>query len=947
MEAEKGTDLSQDGDGTPRARSGLRLSAFRIPRPTLHISLRPSLRLRRGAGKSVPAEAATPGPRSRGLNLPGWRPSPSVAAICVVVAAVAFMATVTFYASQQFSRRAADTRASSEATSFAAHSGTLATGDAFNGYIEMLRYADDPVVHSKASTQEARVSAMQQLLYLNVNNFSSLTIADRAGLVLATTDPSIVSVADSPTFVKTRANLSPANSDIVLSTPGKAGYIEYTAPLKDEDGTTWGVIIGRADPARIWKGTLGAAVDGSRNVIINSDGLFAAGVPDELLGQPWRGSAVGNGGVSANIAGVSSICGLAPIGKDTQIDVGLNVASCLPTSVIEAEYGHAMGKQGLVTLAAAVLTLVLGGGLLLMLGRGSGAPAMEVRPTVTAADVAEARVAALASTPDTEREAAGAEPVAGNRPEAEAPPEAEPEDLREEPAGGEASEEGVTQAAAPTDEAIEPAGAEAPSEATIERLSEPPPPLAVDALTLIEAYEQRNARLSERLRESVQARLLVASAQAEEAYKLAQAEPEEEQGAADQLHAQAMEELAQLQEQELRAISQELHPTLIRMGLPGALRSLAKEFTEAIAVTLDVDPTADSVGRAAGRAAIPMGQRLTLYRFATEAIRALAGTGAPSCTLALHREEGVLALRVTGMTGDQEGASLDRSAFAASGLAAEAYGGFVAVSRRGEEAMLAMEVPAQPAEELPEVDLVAFEAEAARELAPNDDTERADGGEATSVAPNVTVFTLPSDEADETAGDGEPEQEGDEPAAEADAGDVATPPNVTVFTLTPETGDEAAPDAADPESGPPAPGLATQGADPDLTGALEALRDESADFLEIGLSIDLAQGQDAIDVPQRKTAVELARAAVQALRQAHAQRCSVSVRHSSDTLTVSIIAETDGTPFDAAPIQPVEAAVEALGGYVAVSRRENNVSITAEILAPAISTGAGSSSDAA
>ena len=131
----------------------------------------------------------------------------------------------------------------------------------------------------------------------------------------------------------------------------------------------------------------------------------------------------------------------------------------------------------------------------------------------------------------------------------------------------------------------------------------------------------------------------------------------------------------------------------------------------------------------------------------------------------------------------------------------------------------------------------------------------------------------------------------------------------------------------------------SRGADADLTGALEALRDGSADFLAIALNIELTQGQDAIDVPQRKTTVELARAAVQALRQAHAQRCSMSVKHGSDMLMVSIISETDGTPFDAAPIQPVEAAVEALGGYVAVSRRDNNVSVTAEIMAPSLAAG--------
>ena len=96
--------------------------------------------------------------------------------------------------------------------------------------------------------------------------------------------------------------------------------------------------------------------------------LVAAGVPDELIGQPWQGSPLSNGGVRANIAGLDSICGLALIGKGTQIDKGLNVASCMPVSLIQSEQGRAMGKQGLITLAGAVLASVLAAGALKLLG---------------------------------------------------------------------------------------------------------------------------------------------------------------------------------------------------------------------------------------------------------------------------------------------------------------------------------------------------------------------------------------------------------------------------------------------------------------------------------------------------------------------------------------------------------------------------------------------------
>ena len=50
-----------------------------------------------------------------------------------------------------------------------------------------------------------RANALQQLMYLNTNKFASLTIADRTGIVFATTDSRISSLKDSPTFAETRA----------------------------------------------------------------------------------------------------------------------------------------------------------------------------------------------------------------------------------------------------------------------------------------------------------------------------------------------------------------------------------------------------------------------------------------------------------------------------------------------------------------------------------------------------------------------------------------------------------------------------------------------------------------------------------------------------------------------------------------------------------------------
>ncbi|TAK59819.1 MAG: hypothetical protein EPO22_09810, partial [Dehalococcoidia bacterium] len=377
MAARMAPDPSQDGDETRRARRGL-------PRLALHVSI-PRFKLpwrsagARGAGgehvwvrrlmqlRAAPAPPDAPpddgAPRSdEGATEPispqrgpllAWRPTPFAAAVGAAIVAVAFVSALTYYGAQTFTRRAANDRAANEAQSFTVQSAKLANNDAFDAYVQILRYADDPVLNDKNASTERRVAIMQQDLYLYVNKFASLSIATRSGDVLASTDPSIRTVRGDQAFVETRANLNPANSDIVITTPGQRGFVEYTTPLHEPDGAVWGILVARADPNRLWGPTLAATIDGGRNVIINNQGLFAAGVPDGLIGQPWQGSPLSNGGVRASIAGVDSICGLALIGKGTQIDKGLNVASCMPVSLIQSEQGRAMGKQGLITLAGA------------------------------------------------------------------------------------------------------------------------------------------------------------------------------------------------------------------------------------------------------------------------------------------------------------------------------------------------------------------------------------------------------------------------------------------------------------------------------------------------------------------------------------------------------------------------------------------------------------------
>ncbi len=523
-------------------------------------------------------------------------PPPQLRTLTVIAAAVAFVAALTYVGADEFSHRAVDQRAATEATSLAKLTGQLATADTYNTYLEMLRY-DDQEVRTQATPHDVRVNGMQRLLYLNTNNLSSLTIADRSGIVIASTDTASQHPLDSVAYRQARGTLTPSNTDIILTDAGHPGYIEFAVPLKDGDGATWGVLLGRADPSVLWKSTLAAAVDGSRNVVLNGSGQFAAGVPDPLLKQPWRGQPINGGGIRAEVGGVPSICGLSAVGAGSQIDRGFTVASCLPSALIEAEHTQAIGKQGWITISGAVLAVALAGTALYFADRRR-------RPLLMLTGPAED-----AALPDW---AGVAEP---------APPAARP----------------------------------------------------VDTAALLEAYERRNERLAEQLREEVRARLLLASTQADEAYRRIGVVESD-----TALHREAMDELEDVRDRELRMIEQELYPAVVRLGLPNALKAVRRDLQHTIDLTLELDPLADAVDDDGERAAIGLGRRLVLYRLVLEGARVLAAAGATDArvTLARTNDAITLALETTSLP---PGADVT-AAFGTARLATEAYAGTLEIS---------------------------------------------------------------------------------------------------------------------------------------------------------------------------------------------------------------------------------------------------------------------------
>ena len=494
-------------------------------------------------------------------------------------------------------RSAARERAADEAVSYASHSSLLATGDAFGGYIQLLRVAGEPEIRNLATPSDIRTRALRQLLELNTNRFGGLAVVGLDGRVIAATDGTLLNAPASEAFSTVRANQGNANSDIVIETPGEPGYVDYASVLVDDSGEKWGVLLARADPARLWRTTLAATIDGGSNFIISSEGLLSAGPAPEFIGTPWRGREFVGETIRTRIAGSDSICALSAIAANTQIDHGWNVASCLPAKTVIS----ASSSSTDVRLVAIVVLVV-----------------------ATAALIAAKRTSRVS----------GLEPLDSLVDEVLEP---------------------------------EPAGEEPP-----EPLPEPAAP-PVDARTVIAAYEARSARLAGRIRDTIQARLLVASSRVEEAMELQGSDPL----LARTMFERVGHDLDEMNERDLRAVGQELYPDLIRLGLPSALRALRKDIADVVAVEVDADVGADSTDPNSIRA-IDTPRRLILYRLVLDAVREFADAGLEGCVVSLRHTRSTLWLAVKGH-GDSS--RVEQAAFDAHALGIEAYGGSFDVVR--------------------------------------------------------------------------------------------------------------------------------------------------------------------------------------------------------------------------------------------------------------------------
>lgn len=246
-------------------------------------------------------------------------------------------------------------RLTAEASSIAAHSATLANAEAFDGDIQVLRNAADPRLADPNTPPEDRATALRQMLLLNTNRFDAFALADLHGALLASTDAAPGPITQRAAYLQSAASSAVAMAAVAAQDGSVA--LDYAAPVRGTNGATIAILIGRANPQRLWTSTLATSIDGSVSFVVDNGGRAIAGAtgaaPDGVVS-----------GATAMIGATPSYCALAPIGRDTHLDLGWNVASCLPLSLAPASAPYPALRYAVD--AVAIVLVVFSAALLLL-----------------------------------------------------------------------------------------------------------------------------------------------------------------------------------------------------------------------------------------------------------------------------------------------------------------------------------------------------------------------------------------------------------------------------------------------------------------------------------------------------------------------------------------------------------------------------------------------------
>ncbi len=157
--------------------------------------------------------------------------------------------------------------------------------------------------------------------------------------------------------------------------------------------------------------------------------------------------------------------------------------------------------------------------------------------------------------------------------------------------------------------------------------------LAGSRRRVVNAQEELRKAVAQQLHGPVQNRLLVAT----HWLQTASEDMGNENGKSAEHVAKAAQLIHEINQQDLRAAIRRLHPSLIRMSLQSALRSLSDEFASTFEVSVNVDES-DPETEELWRKGLPEELRLAMYRIAEEALgNVLKYASATSVELRLER----------------------------------------------------------------------------------------------------------------------------------------------------------------------------------------------------------------------------------------------------------------------------------------------------------------------
>ena len=179
---------------------------------------------------------------------------------------------------------------------------------------------------------------------------------------------------------------------------------------------------------------------------------------------------------------------------------------------------------------------------------------------------------------------------------------------------------------------------------------------------LVAAQESVRREMADYLHGHVQSKLLALSL----SLGLCQESLTRDPVAASLMLERVQSELQKVQDEDLRQVSRELYPAIIKMGLVPAMRSLVSRFSELVDIDLYIDTKFEQLERD-GEAALPEKRRLVAYRIAEEALNnVLKHARATNVRVGLlYLEPGLLVLNLV-----DNGCGFDSSlAFTGQGLA--------------------------------------------------------------------------------------------------------------------------------------------------------------------------------------------------------------------------------------------------------------------------------------